>query len=663
MQSEHFTLATNAFRILGATYSSTPTEIADLVNDGGYSGDISEDVLHKAQQTLITPRLRMAAELAWLPELSAAQAASVLVDTTAMTTSAMLSKVSRLPELARANIMADFASSNAIDPAFAISLFDAWQAVSPDDILEFLRETRRVAGQPVPDEKLVLSGLQELRAAHAGSLISGLTKAENPAASIGEVIAREIRKDDVDPLLGMVVREYEKRSERHSSRISDAIGEILQSIRRSGDAVGPFVEALSEQLDQWLKLTTPLQGFYEWRGHPEPRSKAMFNNVREVALWLANERELHSASSQLSALLADKFSGVEELRRIADKDVDDLKAIIAERKEVERFQPLYDAMEKAKASPVEFARVSNIAGMKGEATAPVGPFVLAINRFLEQGGDVDMAAAVGRELSLSFNNDADRPDIAYLVLEYVNLLARPRMSDQTKQKFDEDLATIFRNWKFPQLEKHRGNIPKMIAALETVVVSAPSSVKPEFAAFLASLKGKQRQQRIKWFVGAGIVAVVVIASFASNQSKRSSYGSSNFGSSNYGSGAGSSDFSSSQTTNYGSSGTSTYTPAPKPVPVQPVDLKLETKPPFGSGNTLSRDEIRYCIFQGKRMDFLRDLPTTNAQIAKFNEMVGDFNNRCGSYRYMQHDMSVVESEAALRTSAFLAEASTIARSW
>ncbi|WP_160012419.1 hypothetical protein [Rhizobium sp. 18055] len=662
MQSEHFTLATNAFRILGATYSATPTEIADLVDDGGHSGDISEDVLHKAQQTLITPRLRMAAELAWLPELSVAQAASVLVDKTALTTSALLSKVSRLPELARANILADFASSNVVDPAFAIALFDAWQELNPDDVVEFLRETRRAAGQPVPDEKLVLSGLQELRARHAGSLLSGLTRAANPAASIGELIAHEIRKGDTDPILSMVVREYEKRSERDASRISDAVGEILQSVRRNGDAIGPFVTALSEQLDQWLKLATPLLGFYEWRGHPEPRSKAIFTNVREVALWLANEQELHSASSQLSAVLADKFSGIEELRRIAAKDVEDLKGIIAERKEIERFQPLFDAVEKAKASPVEFARVSGLAGMKKDATAPVGPFVSAIGRFLEDGGDVDTAAAVGRELSLSFNNDADRPDVAYLVLDYVNRLARSRMSDQTKQKYDEDLATIFRNWKFPELERHKGNIPKMITALEGVVASAPASVKPEFAVFLVNLKEKQRAKRIKWLVWAAIIGFVAIVLIASNNGKRSSYSSSSYGSTSYGS-SGSSGYSTSQTTNYGSSGTSSYTPAPKPAPAQPVDLKLETKPAFGSGQTLSRQEVRYCVFEGKRIGFLRNLPTTNAQIAKFNEIVDDFNNRCGSYRYMPNDMTAVESEAAYKTGAFLEEASTIARNW
>jgi hypothetical protein len=662
MQSEQFTLATNAFRILGATYSATPTEIADLVDDGGYSGDISEDVLHKAQQTLITPRLRMAAELAWLPELSVAQAASVLVDKTALTTSAVLSKVSRLPELARANILADFASSNPVDPAFAIALFDAWQELNPDDVVEFLGETRRAAGQPVPDEKLVLSGLQELRARHAGSLISGLVKSADPTESLGEVIAHEIRKDDTDSLLSMVVREYEKRSERDASRISDAVGEILQSIRRNGNAIDTFVTALSEQLDQWLKLTTPLQSFYEWRGHPEPRSKAIFTNVREVALWLANEQELHSASSQLSAVLADKFSGIEELRRIAAKDVDDLKVIIAERREIERFQPLFDAVEKAKASPIEFARVSGLAGMKKDATAPVGPFVSAIGRFLEDGGDVDTAAAVGRELSLSFNNDADRPDVAYLVLDYVNRLARSRMSDQTKLKYDEDLATIFRNWKFPELERHKGNIPKMITALEGVVASAPASVKPEFAVFLANLKGKQRAKRIKWLVWAAIVGFVVIVSIASNNEKRSSYSSSSYGSTSNGS-SGSSGYSTSQTTNYGSSGTSSYTPEPKPAPAQPVDLKLETKPAFGSGQTLSRQEVRYCVFQGKRIGFLRNLPTTNAQVAKFNEIVDDFNNRCGSYRYMKADMSAVESEAAYKTGAFLEEASTIARNW
>jgi hypothetical protein len=574
------------------------------------------------------------------------------------TAAAMLRRVSLLPELARANILADFASRNPIDSEFVAALFAAWHDLDEEEVSLFIAQTRRAAGQPMPDGKLINSTLLELRAKHASSALSGLMRSAGAQERIRALVEQETQREDTDPLLGLFVREYEKRIEREASQITETINSSLSSIRSTQDDFPSEAVSISEQLARWMGLATPMLAFYNWRGHPEPRSKSLFNSVRDVSLWLANDRERHTDAMKLSNILIDRFAQVEELKAIATKDVDDLKDIIVQRKEAARFQRLEDSIEAAKVSAAEFERISKQEGMTKRATAPVGFFVSAINEFLDEGGDVDLAAVVGRDLALSFNNDAENPGLAYSVMEFVFYLTSSKMSPQTRQKFDEDLTTLFRNWKFPLLEKHRGNTSNMIAALEGIVSSAPAAAKAEFSAFLDVMRRKRQTSRIKWGVGLAVLGFIVISSIISNNNNRSSYRTSSYGSS-----SSSGTYTAPSTTSYTPPQNTTYTPAPKPVPVQPVDLHLEARPPFGSGQTLTKDQIRYCVFQGKRLDYLRNLPTTNAAVDKFNELVGDFNDRCSSYRYRESDMSSVEAEAVLRTSTFLSEVSTIAKGW
>lgn len=99
-------------------------------------------------------------------------------------------------------------------------------------------------------------------------------------------------------------------------------------------------------------------------------------------------------------------------------------------------------------------------------------------------------------------------------------------------------------------------------------------------------------------------------------------------------------------------GTSTsYTP-PSPVPGYPAsqtpgaqisDLEF-SKPPVGDNNVLSVAQIRWCLREDIRIEVLRPKPMTNAQIDQFNEVVADYNRRCGSYRYRQGTLSRAQQE-------------------
>jgi hypothetical protein len=70
----------------------------------------------------------------------------------------------------------------------------------------------------------------------------------------------------------------------------------------------------------------------------------------------------------------------------------------------------------------------------------------------------------------------------------------------------------------------------------------------------------------------------------------------------------------------------------------------EMAPPIGRDRQLTRDQIRYCLFQGERLKAFRLVATTDGQIQYFNRLAGDWNSRCSSYRYRTADMQALENE-------------------
>ena len=65
---------------------------------------------------------------------------------------------------------------------------------------------------------------------------------------------------------------------------------------------------------------------------------------------------------------------------------------------------------------------------------------------------------------------------------------------------------------------------------------------------------------------------------------------------------------------------------------------VESPPPASSDRLLTSDQIRYCLFQGERLEAFRTVANTNAQIDQFNRLVDDWNRRCSRYRYREDDM-------------------------
>jgi hypothetical protein len=93
-------------------------------------------------------------------------------------------------------------------------------------------------------------------------------------------------------------------------------------------------------------------------------------------------------------------------------------------------------------------------------------------------------------------------------------------------------------------------------------------------------------------------------------------------------------------------------------------MPTEILPPLqGVGQLLSLEEVRYCVFQGRRLGFLRDEVVNADSVRRFNTLLADFNSRCRSFHYEGDALQSANKQADARRDQLKADADDILTSW
>ena len=108
-------------------------------------------------------------------------------------------------------------------------------------------------------------------------------------------------------------------------------------------------------------------------------------------------------------------------------------------------------------------------------------------------------------------------------------------------------------------------------------------------------------------------------------------------------------------------------PSQPALPVVPPPTYTETAPTPGDGlRVFNQGNIRWCLYQDRRIEIIRSTISglrSNEDVSSFNAIIGDYNTRCGSYRYSKNDMAMVRAELGSKEPNFQAQATQIVRDW
>ena len=203
---------------------------------------------------------------------------------------------------------------------------------------------------------------------------------------------------------------------------------------------------------------------------------------------------------------------------------------------------------------------------------------------------------------------------------------------------EEDQRTLRRNVKWEELRRISGDVQRGIALVSDLLDGADADEQAALLQLKTALERKRAaavRKRVFW----GLAAASVVGFLIYDANKKSPY-------------------------------------SPRPLPTTASTQKTprasnsapssqfeEQIPPPGTDRVLNKSQVRYCIFQEERLDILRGLVSSNAEIDRFNRLVSEFNSRCSSFRYSQGVLQATEEEVSDRRQHLQQDAQRLLSSW
>ena len=638
MQSKLFSLDDNPFRILKASYRSSAAEISDLVEDAELDGVAEEEILQKARQALVTPRSRLTLELAWLPELSQLQISKVYELFGHADAHTILSQIDHFPELAKANITAHLCSHKRASIQAVHSLAQSWDEIDESNILNFINEERRSSGFPKIETQQLREVLNEIRLRHAIAATNWVWSLPSPGKTMNGIVEEELDSNPEGVFLRQFVDMYDKESEPPLAAIQDSIRSAIESAKVISKDLVCHVREILKLLEDWDTINQPVQIYFQSRGQEEGRSKKLSEAVRELCLDLANNHGCYDEALQLSAALLRTFPELESVAESLKGDISALESLTEQKKISDQLDPLVEACERAKNNSASFSQALKSNGLAEGGNRYLNDIAKALTIARKGLPDPGMAFLVVRDLALSLNNDSNDPESAFLLVRNLIEIGGNSGPKVVMDKLREDRSILHKNWKMKELDRQSGNLSGMQKVVDELLVYASATDRRDLQQLKSKIAGKRFAKRTKFVVYAGIAGVIgffVLAESFNGSATRSVYRL---------------------------PANSQTSVAAEPAP-NVSDPYQEDIPPVGSSLSLTRPQVRYCIFQGSRLDYIRMMTATNYQIDRFNVLIDDYNQRCSNFSYVSGVLQSVQGEVSSRSVELQADARRMVASW
>ncbi len=615
-------------------------------------------------RALLTPKTRLDAELGWLPLMAPAAAKEVGRKLAAGETGSGDELLGKLGGLDEANVAAHLCAyeksrSFWIYPTFLISAYEEFDEQS---LAEALAQNRQVSGFQKIDKSMLSSALSDLRKRHARAALNVIKRNADPGdqmlllmseyvpmATNGHQPTKSSR--NVDLLIEAIAQEYDAWSEAGLRKISDEIDQLAAKLRSTPAASG-IVEDITSALKRWDKISQPMQVLEQAKGHDEPRSRKIYEELRGLCLWLANDKKSYEPALGISRALQDTFPELPSVSVALSDDVETLEGLVEEARKTRVFEPMLNALGGGDDEALGDLETHLMGSGFGPTSS--GRAKLLYDAFercmaaVTKTEDEAILWHILRAAMLRMNNERNAQRAALALGEGLDRHSNRPPAEMASQ-FKEDLLTIRGNVALDDAtallaRKETSEAIKVIdRALSLGVADDQSNT---LRGIRSVLRRRAAVRKIKLAIGAAVAIGIAYAIYSDNSSSRYSP-SYNSSSSSY------------STPSYNAPSAPTYS-----APAQPtyIDDFSELRPAIGTNNTLSIAELRYCQFQKERLEYIR-LKATDQVLAQFNAAVDDYNLRCSSFRYMPADLSAVQASTVKYKMQINASADRLLASW
>ncbi|MBK9130417.1 MAG: hypothetical protein IPM20_02060 [Gammaproteobacteria bacterium] len=336
-------LQKNPFAFLGVTTRDDRRRIVELAEEK--SLELDHDACQKARSDLTSPRMRLSAEMSWLPGVSPGKAAQFV---SALHSDPMsLREESGLPTLAHLNLLASaFEAVDGSDSADDVAEFIQEMAYLVDDlsaeqVLRDINEDRSVSGFPeVKGIEQVEAELSERKRYYRNAIKDALNRL--PPASLVDAMTAAVDQitaggeDHAPELIDDLVDSYAVETQGFLQKEAESVEKLINAARDSATSgekvVKPIVDKLVVVARNWDKVAQPIQLSAKARGIDHDPSHEIAYSIRSLAIDLFNEHDMLDQSQRLTGLIQELFAELPEVVERVEQDSEALADIFQNRK-------------------------------------------------------------------------------------------------------------------------------------------------------------------------------------------------------------------------------------------------------------------------------------------------------------------------------------------
>jgi len=342
-------LLQNPFYILSASTRDDNRRILELAEEKSLT--IDPDVCAKARSDLITPRNRLAAEIAWLPGIAPGR----VIDLTRMALGNPVSvtKQPNVPPLASANLVVA-AIARLAGPWKAENLAESfnllaqlYEEIDAEVAMRDINEDREIAGFPsIKSVDTVQNELNERRKHYVGIfratldrlptdlLVETVTQTVEMATLNGETHAPILIEDLVDRYEVEVQHFLEKEGE-NVREIVRHIEETATTAKEEGDILC-IINELDSMVRNWDRVAQPIQLSTKSRGLDHEPSHELAYAIRGVAIDVCNKYGFLESARRITHVLCEVFEEVPEVLDRLEGDAEAIESIFENREEAKK---------------------------------------------------------------------------------------------------------------------------------------------------------------------------------------------------------------------------------------------------------------------------------------------------------------------------------------
>lgn len=518
-----FNILKNPFVLLGLPPTAKPTAIKEAYEDAIEDGVEDADVLMRAQQTLLTPRLRIEAEVGGFLDVHPSLAAEIVSDIrSGIPVEEIGERLEKLHSLPRSNVIAHYGSARPLDLDGLCALIEAQTAVAPGAVCDAINDVRQEIALGRVDRESVSEALSKLLDRQTKAVIETLGFEDAAVALFDEFVSEIVAGADSPTIfrLDVYVGMFRQTAASELSKRNEAVAAACDDIKKNPKSDSTY-RKLEGTLRYSIALVLPVKTYEAHRQREDNSTRDMYGMVRELALHLSNEMKQFEGAAKVVAIASEVFS---HLPRAADQMAEDAKQLAELRNDQlaeELLAPLFEACERANQShrslESEILKAGFGSGSVGSARSLFDLFAKTVNSTAKLPFS-DAPWRMVRGVAISLNNDSSSPLAAdKLIQGLLDYATRSAPTAEMLVALKEDQRTVRKNQVENDLTKslqgEKWSEAEQLADRLLTLETDEENLRMVRSLRDGAAAKRKAATRVRWFwgiviVGGGLWAVV-----------------------------------------------------------------------------------------------------------------------------------------------------------